>query len=185
MRSLANKARASDQAFTLLHYEATDQRRPTLLEARLSIPAGATLALRITLDKAFLAYAAHRPDAQRGWDLPGAVLVPLPLPSNEDAGATAEQEAGEARVYMHTRTLLLELATPDFSMPYNVIIMTGTLIALIFGTVFNRLTRNFVVVPLDGRGDGEIEVAINGDVGQDVQVVADPAEPVGREQAVQ
>lgn len=42
----------------------------------------------------------------------------------------------------------MELATPDFSMPYNVIIMSCTLIALIFGSFFNLLTRKFVVVKI-------------------------------------
>ena len=46
----------------------------------------------------------------------------------------------------YTRPLLVDLATPGFSMPYNVIIMSCTLIALIFGSVFNLLTRKFVVV---------------------------------------
>jgi phosphatidylinositol glycan class T len=54
----------------------------------------------------------------------------------------------EPRTYIHTRTLLLDLATPDFSMPYNVIIMSCTLIALMFGSVFNMLTREFVVVDM-------------------------------------
>ena len=42
-----------------------------------------------------------------------------------------------------------EWKTPDFSMPYNVIIMSCTLIALIFGSVFNLLTRRFVLVCVD------------------------------------
>jgi hypothetical protein len=49
---------------------------------------------------------------------------------------------------LYTSALLVDLATPDFSMPYNVVIFTGTcsLIAFIFGSVFNLLTRKFVVV---------------------------------------
>ena len=47
---------------------------------------------------------------------------------------------------MYTPVLLVDLATPDFSMPYNVIIMSCTLIALIFGMVFNLLTRKFTLV---------------------------------------
>ena len=45
----------------------------------------------------------------------------------------------------------MDLATPDFSMPYNVIIMTCTLIALCFGSVFNMLTRRFLVFDADGK----------------------------------
>jgi phosphatidylinositol glycan class T len=109
----------------------------------------------VAAEKASLAYAEHRPDAQRGWDLPGAVFVPLPLEDGADTGPDAR------RAYMRTRTLLLELATPDFSMPYNVIIMTGTLIALVFGSVFNMVTRTFVVVPMDAT-PGESQEAAAG-----------------------
>ena len=44
--------------------------------------------------------------------------------------------------------LLADLATPDFSMPYNVIIMSCTLVAIVFGSVLNLLTRKFAVVRL-------------------------------------
>lgn len=52
---------------------------------------------------------------------------------------------------------MVELATPDFSMPYNVIIMSCTLIALIFGSFFNLLTRKFVVVKIPAAGTKEKE----------------------------
>jgi hypothetical protein len=47
-------------------------------------------------------------------------------------------------VYIRTTPLLLSLPTPDFSMPYNVIILTSTVMALAFGSVFNLLVRRFV-----------------------------------------
>jgi phosphatidylinositol glycan class T len=40
---------------------------------------------------------------------------------------------------IYTSALLVGLATPDFSMPYNVIIFTCSLIAFIFGSVFDLL----------------------------------------------
>ena len=95
--------------------------------------------------KPFLRYTEHPPDAQRGWDLPPAVFVPLGIPEGMDNISTGQRLR---RVY--TPVLLVDLATPDFSMPYNVIIMSCTLIALIFGSVFNLLTRRFVVVRVDG-----------------------------------
>lgn len=88
--------------------------------------------------KAFLRYTEHQPDAQRGWDLPAAVFTPRD--TNKDL-------AVDGRIY--TSTLLVDLATPDFSMPYNVIIFTCSLIAFIFGSIFNVLTRKFVVVAID------------------------------------
>lgn len=47
---------------------------------------------------------------------------------------------------IYTDTLLVSLPTPDFSMPYNVITLTCTVIALFFGSIFNLLIRNFIIV---------------------------------------
>jgi GPI-anchor transamidase subunit T len=93
-----------------------------------------------------LRYTEHPPDAQRGWDLPPAVFVPL--------NASVNDASGENFQRIYTPVLLADLATPDFSMPYNVIILSCSLMAFIFGSIFNLLTRKFVVVHLDkGRKD--------------------------------
>lgn len=99
------------------------------------------------VDKAFLRYTEHPPDAQRGWDLPPAVLIPI-LSDTEDnhTHSSNRQRLGQP---IYTSTLLVDVATPDFSMPYNVIIFTCSLIAFIFGSVFNLLTRKFVVIGPD------------------------------------
>jgi GPI-anchor transamidase subunit T len=147
---------------------------PTLLEAKLRIPAGRKMKLTMDLDKRFLRYTEHPPDAQRGWDLPGAVFTPLPFNTSSSAPdsvgsagirqAIGVPERGE-RTYIHTRTLLLDLATPDFSMPYNVIIMTCTLVALMFGSVFNMLIREFIVVDMtEGAGEMAGAESEKGDV---------------------
>ncbi|KAJ7268698.1 GPI transamidase component PIG-T [Mycena haematopus] len=112
--------------------------RAATLEAVLTIPANSTVSLRIGVGRAFLRYTEHPPDAQRGWDLPGAVVVLLD-PRNKT------QPAGRWR-RIYTPALLVDPATPDFSMPYNVIIFTCSLVAFIFGSVFNGLTRRFVVL---------------------------------------
>jgi phosphatidylinositol glycan class T len=91
------------------------------------------------VDKRFLKYTEHPPDAQRGWDLPGAIFTLHPH---------ANTTGSEMRQYMHTRPLLLDVATPDFSMPYNVIIMSSTLLTLLFGNVLNMLVREFKVVDM-------------------------------------
>jgi phosphatidylinositol glycan class T len=104
--------------------------KPALLQAIIELPPDDAVHLSLRVRKAFLRYQEHRPDAQRGWDLPPAVFVPLDRPHD--------------RIY--TSALLVDLATPDFSMPYNVIIMSSTLIALIFGSLFNLLIRRFVLV---------------------------------------
>ena len=106
---------------------------PALLLATLDLPPHETLYISLRVRKAFLRYTEHPPDAQRGWDLPPAVFVPFDAPHK--------------RIY--TPALLVDLATPDFSMPYNVIIMSSTLIALVFGSLFNMLIRRFVVIKVD------------------------------------
>ncbi|KAH9850129.1 Gpi16 subunit GPI transamidase component [Lenzites betulinus] len=137
--------------------------RPALLQAVLTLPPQATVHLTMNVAKPFLRYTEHPPDAQRGWDLPPAVLVPFAFGelslTNETAASepptlpsdrlqrTGVQERRPRRMY--TPVLLVDLATPDFSMPYNVIILSCTLIALTFGTIFNLLTRRFVVVEVD------------------------------------
>jgi phosphatidylinositol glycan class T len=93
--------------------------------------------------KSFLRYTEHPPDAQRGWDLPPATLTLLNIGNDN----STVHHRSNGRIY--TPTLLVDMATPDFSMPYNVIIFTCSLIAFIFGSVFNLLTRKFVVVRID------------------------------------
>ncbi|KAK0244622.1 Gpi16 subunit GPI transamidase component [Armillaria nabsnona] len=115
--------------------------RPATFQAVIDLPGDSTVYLTIDVTKAFLRYTEHPPDAQRGWDLPPAIILPLP---GSNASITEHEFAG--RIY--TPPLLVDLATPDFSMPYNVIIFSCSLIAFIFGSIFNLLTRKFVVVRL-------------------------------------
>ncbi|KAI0248272.1 GPI transamidase component PIG-T [Lactifluus subvellereus] len=123
-----------DHLYTNMTYTPSQPHaKPALLQATLELPPHEALHLSFRVRKAFLSYKEHPPDAQRGWDLPPAVFVPVNTPHR--------------RIY--TSALLVDLATPDFSMPYNVIIMTSTLIALIFGSLFNMLIRRFVVIKLD------------------------------------
>jgi len=119
--------------------------RPTTFEAVLHLPPNSSTHLTMEVGKAFLRYTEHPPDAQRGWDLPPAVFIPLTL-NNNDSHVFNGYQLGEP---IYTSTLLVDVATPDFSMPYNVIIFTCSLVAFIFGSIFNLLTRRFVVLKLD------------------------------------
>ncbi|KAH8106369.1 GPI transamidase component GPI16 [Phellopilus nigrolimitatus] len=83
----------------------------------------------------------------------GPVLVPVVA---HKANVSAQ------RVY--TPAVLVDLATPDFSMPYNVIIMSSTPIALVFGSVFNLLTRLFVAVKVNGDVGGSVESMVGSKV---------------------
>jgi phosphatidylinositol glycan class T len=110
---------------------AIDRERGTQLELVLSVPADSTVTLIYDIEKAILRYTEYPPDANRGFNVAPAVIRIL---GRED----------QLSVYLRTTGLLLSLPTPDFSMPYNVIILTSTVMALGFGSIFNLLVRRFI-----------------------------------------
>ncbi|KAK3060809.1 hypothetical protein LTS18_007644 [Coniosporium uncinatum] len=119
------------------HYRpAVDRHRGSHLELLLRIPPASTLTLTYDFDKAILRYTEYPPDANRGFDAAPAVIRLLNQPSPDVSSRKG--------TYLRTTSLLLPLPTPDFSMPYNVIILTSTVMALGFGTIFNLLVRRFV-----------------------------------------
>jgi len=115
---------------------ALDRRRPTHLEVLLRIPAASTVTLTYDFEKAILRYTEYPPDANRGFDVPAAIVRLLPNSSHPSSSPSSG--------YLRTTSLLLSLPTPDFSMPYNVIILTSTVMAVAFGSIFNLVTRRFV-----------------------------------------
>lgn len=118
----------------IFYRPAVDRSRGTHLELMLTVPANSTLTLTYDFEKAILRYTEYPPDANRGFDVAPAVIRLL------DNAADSNSRG----VYLRTTSLLLPLPTPDFSMPYNVIILTSTVMALGFGSVFNILVRRFV-----------------------------------------
>jgi phosphatidylinositol glycan class T len=124
---------ASDLVTSTFYRPAIDRERGTQLEIALSVPAASTVTLTYDFEKAILRYTEYPPDANRGFNVAPAVIRIL---NGENS----------APVYIRSTSLLLPLPTPDFSMPYNVIILTSTVIALAFGTVFNILVRRVVSV---------------------------------------
>ncbi|KAG4032533.1 hypothetical protein MFRU_006g00040 [Monilinia fructicola] len=109
----------------MFYRPALDRKRGTQLEVRMRIPADSTVILTYDFEKAILRYTEYPPDANRGFDVAPAVIT-------------------IGNVSIRTTSLLLPLPTPDFSMPYNVIILTSTVMALAFGSIFNLLVRRFV-----------------------------------------
>lgn len=106
----------------------------------------------------------HPPDAHRGFDLPPAIIKVLDEElQSETSSLQVYDGKGKEKLKLKkgfgkkskripkifTTTSLVELAVPDFSMPYNVIIMTSTVIALFFGSVFNNLVRSYKDLVVD------------------------------------
>ncbi|KAK9467328.1 GPI transamidase component PIG-T [Lipomyces arxii] len=108
--------------------------RDSSLELYIELPASARLTLSYDFDNVLLYLIEYPPDANRGFDVSPAIVTVL----TELDGIMTPSYA------LRTSSLLLSLPTPDFSMPYNVIILTSTVMALAFGTIFNILVRRFV-----------------------------------------
>ncbi|KAH0102555.1 putative GPI transamidase component Gpi16, partial [Aureobasidium melanogenum] len=99
------------------------------------VPAGASLVLTYDFEKAILRYTEYPPDANRGFDVAPSIVKLLTNSTNGGHNPP---------VYLRTTSMLLPLPTPDFSMPYNVIILTSTVMAMAFGSIFNLVVRRFV-----------------------------------------
>eukprot|EP00252_Welwitschia_mirabilis_P023119 TRINITY_DN6465_c0_g1_i1.p1 TRINITY_DN6465_c0_g1~~TRINITY_DN6465_c0_g1_i1.p1 ORF type:complete len:676 (+),score=126.09 TRINITY_DN6465_c0_g1_i1:255-2282(+) len=127
---------------------AEDRKSPGMMEMELEIPCGTkSVALVVNFDKGFLRIDEHPPDANQGFDLPSASII-FPnlqaMRSYVDETSVSSMLSGflhKNRVKLYTEVLLVPLATPDFSMPYNVITLTCTVLALYFGSLLNVLRR--------------------------------------------
>jgi len=118
----------------MLYQPAIDRLRPTELEVLLSIPAYTRLHILFLFEKTFIRYSEYPPDANRGFDIAPAILTTAKHISSDDDTFPG---------ILYTTNALLDLSTPDFSMCYNVIILSCTVISLIFGSTMNILLRNF------------------------------------------
>ncbi len=151
----------------------------TTIHFDLTLPAKSTLLMKIPFTKLTLKYTEHRPDAERGIELSSGILTLLDqigdspprsptvidIDTIGDGDGAADGSGPEtndrksSRYRIYTSKLLLDLPTPDFSMPYNVIIMSSTVMAVCFGLMQGALGRRWGYVQL-GLAD-----AVSGAVG--------------------
>ncbi|GAA5996044.1 GPI-anchor transamidase subunit GPI16 [Rhodotorula paludigena] len=121
------------------------RKRPSSLQAVLRLPPRSTAQLTLSYELASLWYTEYPSDANRGFSVPGASFTLLP-----PGRASTLREQGlpppPIQLRLNTPTTVLSLPTPDFSMPYNVIILTSTVVALFFGSVMNGLVRKWWIV---------------------------------------
>lgn len=122
-------ANTTDIVQEIYYRPALDRARGTQLELLMRIPPRCTVFLTYDFEKSILRYTEYPPDANRGFDVAAAVI---------------STRAPRGGLSLRTTSLLLYLPTPDFSMPYNVIIFTSTAIALTFGGLYNILVRRLV-----------------------------------------
>lgn len=113
----------------IFYSSAKDRERPAQLELVMTVPQNSSIVLSYDFEKTLLYLSEYPPDANHGFSIAPGILTTLD--SNQP-------------YTFRTTSLLLSLPTPDFSMPYNVIILSCTVLALGFGTFFNLLTKKIV-----------------------------------------
>ena len=101
---------------------------PASLKLRTKLAPNSTFALMIDYDTAFLQFEEHPPDGSRGFDVTAAKY--------RITSGTQEDE-----IFSYTQSALVPLPLPDFSMPYNVITLSSTVIVFFVGTMLNTLLR--------------------------------------------
>lgn len=135
------------------------RKRPYHLEVAVKIPARSTLEMSIDFDYIFLKWQEYPPDAHHGHYIGSAVLstllpmalnytsIPIEASLFEDSFNATRQYGYFLRI--HTESLLINLPTPDFSMPYNVICLACTVVALAFGPLHNMTTKRLLLQKKD------------------------------------
>lgn len=143
----------------LSYFPSKDNERATLIEIAFTVPAKSAVRISYEFERAFLQWTAYPPDANHGFYVPSGVLTAVLLSGAQVLSPTAtsastlsslfSDSAKSFPVRIYTETLLVTMPTPDFSMPYNVICLVSTAVAIAFGTVHNQATRRFVRVYVD------------------------------------
>ena len=137
-----------------LHYQpGKDAGRPFHLELVLNIPANSVVRISFRYEDHLQKWIDYPPDANHGFYVAPAVITAT-LPSSQNLTTLHQHHSFLSNIFqqldqpffirIYTEALLISLPTPDFSMPYNVICLVCTVIAVAFGSLHNITTKSFV-----------------------------------------
>lgn len=146
-----------------------DRLTMTEMEISFEMPAKSKIFVTIDYDLVFLHWTEHPPDAHRGFDISAGIMLvtidPETLPEIQNAKSfgvlpptstatindfSYTRKLRKLHFLVYTEGLVLSLPTPDFSMPYNVITLTSTVLAIIFAFTVKTLTRRYALLFKDG-----------------------------------
>jgi GPI-anchor transamidase subunit T len=135
------------------------RKKPYHLEVAVTIPPKSTLEMSVDFDYIFLKWQEYPPDAHHGHYIGSSVIsTMLPMALNYSSipveASLFEESFNATRQHgyllrIHTEALLINLPTPDFSMPYNVICLACTVVALAFGPLHNMTTKRLLLQKKD------------------------------------
>ncbi|XP_046385866.1 GPI transamidase component PIG-T [Ischnura elegans] len=144
------------------HYKPGMERtRPYHLEVGLRLPPRSVTEISLRFDYIFLKWQEYPPDANHGFYVGSAVFTTyLPIarnytsPPQEGSLFSSSFNASKSGypVQLRTEVLLVSLPTPDFSMPYNVICLACTVVALAFGPLHNITTKRLMLTNIQKKG---------------------------------
>ncbi|KAL2103765.1 hypothetical protein ACEWY4_000633 [Coilia grayii] len=157
IHTLTVTSKSKENKPSYIHYQPSkDRLRPHLLEMLVQLPPNSVTEVTVQFERALLKWTEYTPDPNHGFYVGSSVISALvPSMVAMDTNNTQErplfssffpckeESSYFARVY--TEPLLVNLPTPDFSMPYNVICLTCTVVAVGYGSFYNLLTRTFQV----------------------------------------
>ncbi|TRY80979.1 hypothetical protein TCAL_02962 [Tigriopus californicus] len=158
----------TDQGMTIRPHRvdfspARDRDRPYVLEVVLTLPPQSVSQISIDFEKSILKWLEYPPDANHGFYVSSALITAV-LPDRRNfthigryystydqwlesfsitsSNASTAEPRSDRVVRIFTESLLINLPTPDFSMPYNVICLACTVVALAFGPLHNITTKD-------------------------------------------
>uniref|UniRef100_A0A669CFN5 Phosphatidylinositol glycan anchor biosynthesis class T n=1 Tax=Oreochromis niloticus TaxID=8128 RepID=A0A669CFN5_ORENI len=157
IHTLSVTSKGKDNKPSYIHYEPSKDRvKPHLLEMLIQLPPNSVTEVTVQFERALLKWTEYPPDPNHGFYVGSSVISSL-VPSTVamDTNSTRERplfssffpckEESSYFVRIYTEPLLVNLPTPDFSMPYNVICLTCTVVAVGYGSLYNLLTRSFQI----------------------------------------
>ncbi|XP_058859961.1 GPI transamidase component PIG-T [Acipenser ruthenus] len=157
IHTLTVQSKGKENKPSYIHYlPSKDRQRPHLLEMLVQLPPHSVTKVTVQFERALLKWTEYTPDPNHGFYVSSSVvsaMVPsvVAMDTNSTEGRplfttlfhSTEESSYFMRVY--SEPLLVNLPTPDFSMPYNVICLTSTVVAVGYGSLYNLLTRTFQV----------------------------------------
>lgn len=154
LHTLKVRANGKDlQPVEIKYYPGVSRLRPYHLEILLRLPPRSQTIVSVDFEFVFLRWVEYPPDANHGFYIGSSVLTAkLPNARNYTAlpldGTLISSSFNASRngyfVFIRTESIIITLPTPDFSMPYNVICLACTVVALAFGPLHNITTKKMV-----------------------------------------
>ncbi|XP_041080549.1 GPI transamidase component PIG-T [Polyodon spathula] len=157
IHTLTVQSKGKENKPSYIHYlPSKDRQRPHLLEMLVQLPPHSVTKVTVQFERALLKWTEYTPDPNHGFYVSSSVVSAMvPSVVAMDTNSTEERplfttlfpstEESSYFIRVYSEPLLVNLPTPDFSMPYNVICLTCTVVAVGYGSLYNLLTRTFQV----------------------------------------